>query len=80
MKKKVKKPVSKVSLKNSNNLAFLILVLIIIVGVMTLVFYFSSPPEHQQKENNEIQPQLDAEGAVSLEIINPPENPENGPE
>jgi len=76
MKKDVKEPVVS-SLDNSNNkLIILLLVLIVVMGVMTIVFYFSAPqqPKYSPVEITAPTPQLTAQGAVTLQIITPPEN------
>ena len=76
MNKDVKEPVVS-SLDNSNNkLIILLLVLIVVMGVMTIVFYFSAPqqPKYSPVEITAPTPQLTAQGAVTLQIITPPEN------
>ena len=74
MKKDVKEPVVS-SLDNSNNkLIILLLVLIVVMGVLTIVFYFSAPPQPSAVKLTMLPPQPIAQGAVSLQIINPPED------
>ncbi len=76
MKKDVKEPVVSSLNNSSNKLIVLLLVLIVVMGIMTIVFYFSVPPQpkHSPVEVISPQPQLTAQGAVTLQIITPPEN------
>ena len=76
MKKDAKEPVVSSSNNENNKLIILLLILIVITGIMTIVFYFSAPqqPKHSAVEITAPTPQLTAQGAVTLQIITPPED------